>query len=162
MPSSVCINNFQNFGLYGERVGAASVVTETPEQAAAVKSQLSLIARAMYSNPPIHGARIVAEVLSDEELTKQWLADCRTMTDRYINELDFSVSHSNIANSVRIKAMRQQLRDKLEALDSTRSWKHLTDQIGMFCYTGLTLKQVSCVFWDRLLMARQLGRSIEV
>lgn len=116
----------KNFGLYGERVGLFSVVTESVEETERVNSQLKLIVRAMYSNPPIHGARIVAEVLSDPELKNRWLVQCKEMADRII-------------------AMRHLLREKLEngpGADPNKSWKHVTEQIGMFCYSGLSKEQV--------------------
>jgi aspartate aminotransferase len=114
----------QNFGLYGERVGLFSVVTASKEEAGRVNSQLKLIVRPMYSSPPIHGARIVAEVLSDPALKQQWLGECRTMANR-------------------INQMRALLRSKLEtASRHQRCWKHITEQRGMFCYTGLTSQQV--------------------
>jgi aspartate aminotransferase len=77
----------------------------------------------MHSNPPVHGARIVAEVLSDPVLKEQWLAECKAMAER-------------------IKEMRGLLRSKLEAKSTNKSWNHITDQIGMFCFTGLTKDQV--------------------
>jgi len=92
-----------------------------------VNSQLKIIVRAMYSSPPIHGARIVAEVLSDPVLKAQWAQECKAMAER-------------------IKAMRSLLRSKLEAGNGNgntgKSWQHVTDQIGMFCYTGLSKDQV--------------------
>lgn len=78
----------------------------------------------MHSNPPVHGARIVAEVLSDPVLKQQWLGECKAMADR-------------------IKEMRSLLRSKLEAGNLNRRWNHITDQIGMFCFTGLNKGQVS-------------------
>eukprot|EP01040_Poterioochromonas_malhamensis_P006542 gene6542-7043_t len=114
----------KNFGLYGERVGLLSVVTSSKEEAERVNSQLKVIVRPMYSNPPIHGARIVAEVLSDPQLKAQWLLECKGMADR-------------------ITEMRNLLRTKLEAGNSGRKWNHITEQIGMFCYTGLSKEQVA-------------------
>eukprot|EP01039_Chlorochromonas_danica_P004361 gene4360-4782_t len=117
----------KNFGLYGERAGVFSIVTDSQEEASRVSSQLKLIIRPMYSNPPVHGARIVAEVLSDPQLKQQWLNECKSMAER-------------------IGSMRHLLRNKLEnPLDASkrRSWKHITDQIGMFCFTGLTREQVN-------------------
>ena len=67
----------KNFGLYGERVGALSVVCASPEEAERVNSQLKLLVRPMYSNPPIYGARIVAEILSDPVLKQQWTVECK-------------------------------------------------------------------------------------
>jgi aspartate aminotransferase len=59
-----------------------SVVAASKEEAERVNSQLKVIVRPMYSNPPIHGARIVAEVLSDPQLKAQWLNECKAMADR--------------------------------------------------------------------------------
>ena len=81
----------------------------------------------MYSNPPIHGAKIVSEILSDDDLKKQWVLECKDMADRIID-------------------MRKSLRSEIEILDKTNStWNHVTDQIGMFCFTGLTKVQVDFV-----------------
>lgn len=114
----------KNFGLYGERVGLLSVVCADADEAKRVDSQLKLVIRPMYSNPPIHGARIVAAVLSDPELEAKWRAECKEMADRII-------------------AMRAALRNALAAAGSTRDWSHVTDQIGMFCYSGMTKEQVA-------------------
>lgn len=110
--------------MYGERIGALSVVCESAEEAARVKSQLLLLIRPAYSNPPLYGARIVNEVLNNNELKKQWAEDCKGMADR-------------------IMKMRELLRNELEkTLGSKLPWKHITEQIGMFCYSGLTTPQV--------------------
>ena len=113
----------KNFGLYGERIGTISVVCEDIEEKDRVLSQLKSLARAMYSNPPVYGARLVCEILKDEVLAEQWTKECKAMADRII-------------------AMRQSLRRKIEQLGSTKSWSHITDQIGMFAFTGLTKDQV--------------------
>ena len=78
----------------------------------------------MYSNPPIHGARIVSEILSNPELKQQWLGDVKEMADRIIS-------------------MRTKLQDGLVKEGSTLNWQHITDQIGMFCFTGMTAEQVA-------------------
>ncbi len=109
----------KNFGLYGERVGTLSVVCGDAEEAARVESQLKLIIRPMYSSPPIHGALLVDEVLSDEGLTSQYRAECSEMAER-------------------IKSMRSLLRSSIEAQGSKLDWSHVTDQIGMFAYTGMS------------------------
>lgn len=119
----LCQSYAKNFGLYGERAGLLSVVTQNKEEAERVSSQLKVIVRPMYSNPPVHGARIVAEVLSDPALKAQWLQECAAM-------------------ATRIQSMRHLLRQKLEAGNGSRKWNHITEQIGMFCYTGLTKEQV--------------------
>ena len=73
----------KNFGLYGERIGALSVTTNGgPEVAKAIQSQLKMIVRPMYSNPPSNGARIVAHVLSTPELYAEWVAELKGMSGR--------------------------------------------------------------------------------
>ncbi len=86
-------------------------------------SQIKILIRPMYSNPPIHGARIVTKILSDDGLRKEWLGDVKGMADRIIS-------------------MRTKLKDGLKREGSTRDWAHITDQIGMFCFTGMTADQV--------------------
>nr|UDB72874.1 mitochondrial aspartate aminotransferase [Hemiscorpius lepturus] len=113
----------KNMGLYGERVGAVTLVCKDQEIAQRVMSQVKIIIRPTYSNPPIHGARIAALVLNDPELRKEWLHDVKGMADRIIG-------------------MRQKLKDGLKREGSTRNWQHITDQIGMFCYTGMNQEQV--------------------
>ena len=116
----------KNFGLYGERVGALSAVCATADEAKALESQLKAVIRPMYSSPPVHGAKIVAEVLSDPDLRATWTTECKAMADR-------------------IGGMRTALRAKLTEAGSTRDWSHITDQIGMFAYTGLTSDQVLAI-----------------
>lgn len=84
---------------------------------------MKIIIRPAYSNPPINGARIVNEILEDSDLRKQWLIDVKTMADRIIS-------------------MRQTLTDNLRKCGSTRDWSHITNQIGMFCFTGLKSSEV--------------------
>lgn len=113
----------KNMGLYGERVGAFSFVCSSPDEMKRVESQLKIIIRPLYSNPPIHGARIVAEIMNSPELYSLWLTEMKGMADRIIT-------------------MRDQLKSNLAAEGSVKDWKHITDQIGMFCFTGLTPEQV--------------------
>lgn len=113
----------KNFGLYGQRIGALSVVGADPEEAQRVVSQMKLVIRPMYSNPPRHGARIVTTILSDERMTQDFVQQCKGMADR-------------------INDMRTALREKLEKTGSTDSWEHITKQIGMFAYSGMTKDQV--------------------
>ncbi|KAK8710066.1 hypothetical protein V6N13_145408 [Hibiscus sabdariffa] len=113
----------KNMGLYGQRVGCLSVLCEDEKQAVAVKSQLQQLARPMYSNPPVHGALIVSMILGDPDLKKLWLKEVKVMADRIIG-------------------MRTALRGNLEKLGSPLSWQHITNQIGMFCYSGMTPEQV--------------------
>jgi len=75
----------KNMGLYGERAGAFSLITSGKEEADRTMSQLKILIRPMYSNPPIHGARLVATILSSPELKKEWLGDVKEMADRIIS-----------------------------------------------------------------------------
>ncbi|KAI9303491.1 aspartate aminotransferase [Cunninghamella echinulata] len=114
----------KNMGLYGERAGSFSVITADAEEKARVESQLKILIRPMYSNPPIHGARLVSTVLNTPELKQLWLDEVKLMADRIIT-------------------MRTKLRDHLEKdFGSKKNWEHITNQIGMFCYSGMTPEQV--------------------
>lgn len=113
----------KNFGLYGQRVGALSVVAGSSEEAKNVNSQMKIIIRPSYSNPPRHGARLVSTILGDETLTQDFIDQCKGMADR-------------------INDMRVALRGGLEGAGSTHDWGHVTKQIGMFAYSGMTRKEV--------------------
>eukprot|EP00195_Chlamydomonas_chlamydogama_P011440 CAMPEP_0202901242 /NCGR_PEP_ID=MMETSP1392-20130828/14143_1 /ASSEMBLY_ACC=CAM_ASM_000868 /TAXON_ID=225041 /ORGANISM="Chlamydomonas chlamydogama, Strain SAG 11-48b" /LENGTH=435 /DNA_ID=CAMNT_0049587777 /DNA_START=77 /DNA_END=1384 /DNA_ORIENTATION=+ len=113
----------KNLGLYGERVGALVVVTENKDVASRVLSQLKRIARAIYSNPPTHGARIAAEVVNDKELFDEWKAEMQGMAGR-------------------IARVRGELRAALEVKYPGKDWSFVTSQIGMFSFTGLSPAQV--------------------
>jgi len=113
----------KSFSLYGERVGALSVVCESKEEAARVLSQLKIVIRTNYSNPPTHGGAIVTAVLSSPELRAQWEAELGEMR-------------------VRIKAMRQKLVDGLKAAGVKQDMSFITQQIGMFSYSGLSKDQM--------------------
>lgn len=113
----------KNLGLYAERIGAINVVCSSADAVARVKSQLKRIARAMYSNPPAHGARIVANVVGDPTLFGEWKAEMEMMAGR-------------------IKSVRQKLYDCLSTKDkSGKDWSFLLKQIGMFSFTGLNKTQ---------------------
>lgn len=114
----------KNMGLYGERVGAFSLLCNSAEEAARCMSQIKIIVRPLYSNPPVHGARIANLILSDANLRAQWLKDVKGMADRIIS-------------------MRTRLRDGLKREGSSRDWKHITEQIGMFCFTGMKPEEVA-------------------
>jgi aspartate aminotransferase len=113
----------KNFGLYGQRIGALNVITNNAKETKVVMSQMNQVIRPMYSNPPAHGARIVATVFNTPELFEQWKADIKVMTDR-------------------MRGVRVSLVDTLKKLGSTHDWSHITTQKGMFAYSGLTKKQV--------------------
>ncbi|KAE8654587.1 Aspartate aminotransferase [Hibiscus syriacus] len=113
----------KNMGLYGERVGALSVVCKTADVASRIESQLKLVIRPMFSNPPIHGASIVATILKDSNMFREWTIELKAMADRIIS-------------------MRKQLFDALRTRGTPGDWSHIIKQIGMFTFTGLNSKQV--------------------
>jgi len=113
----------KSFSLYGERVGALSVLCATKDDAARVLSQLKIVIRTNYSNPPTHGGAIVAAVLGNPELRALW--------EKELGEM-----------RVRIKAMRQKLVDGLKAAGVKQDMGFITRQIGMFSYSGLTKDQM--------------------
>ncbi|MGX5651207.1 amino acid aminotransferase [Hydrogenophaga borbori] len=113
----------KSFSLYGERVGALSVLCADKAEADRVLSQLKIMVRTNYSNPPIHGGAVVAAVLTNPELRALW--------EKELGEM-----------RVRIKAMRQQLVEGLKAAGVKQDMGFITDQIGMFSYSGLTKDQM--------------------
>ncbi len=113
----------KSFSLYGERVGALSVHCDSADEASKVLSQLKIAIRTNYSNPPIHGGSVVAAVLNNPEWRKLWESELTEMR-------------------VRIKAMRQKLVDGLKAAGVKRDMGFITQQIGMFSYSGLTKDQM--------------------
>ena len=113
----------KSFSLYGERVGALSVVCASKEEAARVLSQLKIVIRTNYSNPPTHGGAIVAKVLGTPELRALWEQELGEMRTR-------------------IKAMRQKLVDGLKAAGVQQDMSFITQQIGMFSYSGLNKEQM--------------------
>ncbi|PIM99000.1 Aspartate aminotransferase/Glutamic oxaloacetic transaminase AAT1/GOT2 [Handroanthus impetiginosus] len=114
----------KNMGLYGERVGALSIVCSSADVASRVESQLKLVIRPMYSNPPIHGASIVATILKDRTLFQEWTIELKAMADRIIS-------------------MRHQLFEALRSRGTPGDWSHIIKQIGMFTFTGLNSEQVA-------------------
>ena len=113
----------KSFSLYGERVGALSVLCESKEEAARVLSQLKIVIRTNYSNPPTHGGAVVAAVMADPALRALWEQELGAMR-------------------VRIKAMRQKLVDGLKAAGIQQDMSFITRQIGMFSYSGLSKDQM--------------------
>ncbi|MCT9812967.1 aspartate/tyrosine/aromatic aminotransferase [Acidovorax sp. Be4] len=113
----------KSFSLYGERVGALSVVAASADEAKRVLSQLKIVIRTNYSNPPIHGGAVVAAVLTNPELRALW--------EKELGEM-----------RVRIKAMRQKLVDGLKAAGVQQDMSFITTQVGMFSYSGLSKDQM--------------------
>jgi len=114
----------KSFSLYGERVGALSIVTQSKEESARVLSQLKRVIRTNYSNPPTHGAAIVATVLNSPKLRQMWEDELAQMRDR-------------------IKSMRQGLKEKLAAAGALQDFSFIEAQRGMFSYSGLSADQVA-------------------
>lgn len=129
-PIFICQSFAKNVGMYGERVGALHIVLPSSESAdvrtslgKAIKSQLNKLTRSEISNPPAYGAKVVATILTDDELRGQWEQDLVTMSSRIIK-------------------MRNELKSRLEQLGTPGTWDHITNQTGMFSFTGLTPEMV--------------------
>ncbi|EQK99653.1 Aspartate/other aminotransferase [Ophiocordyceps sinensis CO18] len=136
---ALCQSFAKNMGLYGERVGAFSLVCADVAEKKRVESQLKILIRPMYSNPPIHGARIATEILSNPELYQQWLGEVKSMADRIIT-------------------MRCLLKTNLEKLGSKHDWSHIMSQIGMFAYTGMTPAEMERLAKEYSVYATKDGR----
>jgi aromatic-amino-acid transaminase len=113
----------KSFSLYGERVGALSIITSAKEEATRVLSQLKRVIRTNYSNPPTHGGSVVAAVLASPELRATWEQELGEMRDR-------------------IRAMRNGLVEHIKAAGAQRDFGFVNRQRGMFSYSGLTSPQV--------------------
>ena len=113
----------KSFSLYGERVGALSVLCASKEEADKVLSQLKIMIRTNYSNPPTHGGAVVAMVLEDPKLRAQWEAELAEMRGR-------------------IKLMRSKLVEGLKAAGVQQDMGFITTQVGMFSYSGLSKDQM--------------------
>ena len=117
-------NSFsKSFSLYGERIGALTVVCKSEEEAKRVNSKLKSVIRANYSNPPAHGAKIVSAVLNDPVLLQQWHEDLKGMRER-------------------IKEMRHLLAEALKKEGAKVDFSFIEDQHGMFSFSRLTPEQV--------------------
>jgi aromatic-amino-acid transaminase len=117
-------NSFsKSFSLYGERVGALSVVASSAEEAARVLSQIKRVVRTNYSNPPLHGGKVVATVLTTPELRQLWEEELAGMR-------------------VRIREMREHFVSKLKEKAPEHDFAFVRTQVGMFSYSGLTKEQV--------------------
>ena len=105
-------------GLYGERIGSINIICRDADTATRIQSQMKIIVRKMYSNPPMHGAKIVATILGDPELFAEWESELKAIVGR-------------------ILLMRKSLHDALVENGCPGNWDHITKQIGMFSFTGL-------------------------
>ncbi|OLU19119.1 aromatic amino acid aminotransferase [Pseudomonas sp. PA1(2017)] len=113
----------KSFSLYGERVGALTIVVGDQEEGSRVLSQVKRVIRTNYSNPPTHGASVVAAVLNNPELRVMWETELGEMRDR-------------------IRTMRLAMVEQLAALNAKRDFGFVAEQRGMFSYSGLTTEQV--------------------
>lgn len=129
----------KSFSLYGERVGALSIVTASKDESARVLSQIKRVIRTNYSNPPTHGGAIVAAVLSSTELRRTWEDELAGMRDR-------------------IRSMRASLVDQLIAEGVAQDFSFVARQRGMFSYTGLTAVQVEKLKTEFAIYAVSTGR----
>ncbi|MEO9102750.1 MAG: amino acid aminotransferase [Burkholderiaceae bacterium] len=129
----------KSFSLYGERVGALSVLCADKEQASRVLSQLKVMIRTNYSNPPIHGAMVVAMVLDTPKLRALWEQELAQMRDR-------------------IKSMRQRFVDGLKAAGVVQDMSFITGQVGMFSYSGLSREQMVRLREDFAVYGTDSGR----
>ncbi|KAM8841826.1 aspartate aminotransferase, cytoplasmic-like [Synchiropus picturatus] len=129
----------KNFGLYNERVGNLTVVAQDGENLRRILSQMEKIVRTTWSNPPSQGARVVSKTLNCPELFAEWKANVKTMADRVL-------------------LMRDQLKSKLQALGTPGTWEHITQQIGMFSFTGLNPQQVAFMIREKHVYLMASGR----
>ena len=129
----------KSFSLYGERVGALSIITQSKEESNRVLSQLKRVIRTNYSNPPTHGGAIVAAVLNTPELRQMWEEELATMRNR-------------------IKKMRHDFVIKLAEAGVKEDLSFIEDQRGMFSYSGLTAEQVERLQKEDGIYALSTGR----
>jgi aromatic-amino-acid transaminase len=129
----------KSFSLYGERVGALSIVTGSQEETGRVLSQVKRVIRTNYSNPPTHGASVVATVLNSPELRAMWEAELGEMRER-------------------IRGMRMAMVEQLAALGAKRDFSFVAEQRGMFSYSGLTTEQVERLKSEFAIYAVGTGR----
>ncbi len=129
----------KSFSLYGERVGALTVVTADKDESARVLSQIKRVIRTNYSNPPTHGGMLVAQILNTPELFEQWEQELAQMRDR-------------------IREMRKQLVEKLAAAGVQQDFSFVLAQRGMFSYSGLTKDQVERLRSEHGIYAVNSGR----
>ena len=138
-PLLVASSFSKSFSLYGERIGAITLVAASREEATRALSQLKRIVRANYSNPPTHGCKIVASVLTTPALRNEWETELAGMRDR-------------------IKAMRKLLVEKLQARVPGSDFSFMLRQRGMFSYSGLTKPQVEKLRAEHAVYAIDTGR----
>mmetsp|Transcript_41381 Transcript_41381/g.95211 ORF Transcript_41381/g.95211 Transcript_41381/m.95211 type:complete len:411 (+) Transcript_41381:74-1306(+) len=135
----LCQSFAKNLGLYGERIGMLHVVCSAADHANAVLSQLKMVIRPMYSNPPVHGAHLVMKVLGNKDRFEEWRRELKEMAGR-------------------IYEVRSALRNGLESKGTPGKWNHITDQIGMFSFTGLSETQCDRLIKEHHIYLLKSGR----
>lgn len=129
----------KNFGMYNERVGACTLVAADPDTADRAFSQIKIVIRTNYSNPPSHGGAVVTTVLSDPELKEEWIQELTTMRER-------------------IKRMRQLFVNTLQEKGAKQDFSFIIRQNGMFSFSGLTKEQVARLRDEYAVYAVSSGR----
>ena len=135
----ICSSFSKNFGLYGERVGGLTIVAGSDDAAAAMQSQVKTVIRRMYSNPPTHGAAIVNTVLSDSTLRQSWNSELDQMRNR-------------------IKQLRTAFVATMKEVAPQRDFSFLSDQRGMFSYSGLSGQYAESLKTDHSVYILGTGR----
>jgi aspartate/tyrosine/aromatic aminotransferase len=135
----VACSQSKNFGLYSERIGALFIVTGSEKTAETVLSKFKTLVRTNYSNPPRHGAAIIAHILSTPALKKMWESEVKEM-------------------NVRIEKLRLQLVKELAPRSRKRDYRYLADRQGMFCFTGLHKEEVKRLQREFAIYMTQDGR----
>jgi aspartate/tyrosine/aromatic aminotransferase len=135
----LCQDFAKNLGIYGERMGMLHIVCPSKSEAEIVLSQVKMVIRPMYSSPPIHGALLVMKVLGEPEMFAAWKAELAAMAQRILE-------------------VRDLLRKGLEAKGTPGTWNHITDQIGMFSFTGLTPAMCECLISEHHVYLLKSGR----
>ena len=123
MEAAVALSFAKSMGLYGERVGMITIVTNSQDTRRTMDSILENCQRATVSSPPVYGAQIASTVLNTPEIAAQWAQDLLTMSSR-------------------IREMRQRLYQELIVLKTPGDWSHIVKQSGMFGYTGISPAQI--------------------
>ncbi len=139
LPAFVCSSYSKNFGLYNERIGAVTFISETADETARAFRHLKVAIRSNYSNPPAHGGGIVAEILGNPELRADWEDELSTMRNR-------------------IFAMRDGLADGLASRGIERDFSFIKHQKGMFSFAGITPEQVDALREKHHVYAVRSGR----
>jgi len=135
----VCQSFAANLGIYDERVGTLVLITKDAKITSRCKSQIELLIRQNYSNPPNHGARIVATALSNKSFFREWVGNLRII-------------------AARLKKVRYELFERLRVYGTPGSWSHLVDQKGLFSLLGITETQQKWLRDERAIYTGENGR----